>query len=159
MHLTQKHHEGNPSSLNRRLVGDGGNCFRLMARQLDCPLLSWLHWLSLEVQLASVLLRLRLLLGIALHTAQEVLARATATDMFDADVDALLEVSVTDWLVEDDTDGRFGDVVDDARLSVVVLVRHALLYGTVADHVDDVSDSVLLEIDRHVDAAGLLETS
>lgn len=61
--------------------------------------------------------------------------------MLDSDVDALLEVAVADWLVEDDTDGGLGYVVDYARLAVVEFVGHTLLHCSVTYYVDDVSDS------------------
>jgi len=78
--------------------------------------------------------------------------------VFNAQVDALLNVAVAYWSVENDTNGGFGNVVDYARLAVVVFVWHTLLYGSVADYVDDISDFVLLEIDGHVNATSLLET-
>jgi len=130
-----------------------------MARQLDSPRLPRLHRLSLQLLLLSTRLGHLLLLRIRLDALQEVLARAGQAHVLDAYVDALLEVAVADWLVENHADGGFGDVVDDAGLAVVVFVWHTLLYGSVADYVDDISDFVLLEIDGHMNATRLLETS
>ena len=46
--------------------------------------------------------------------------------MFYPDVDSLLHEAVADPFVEDDADGGFGDVVDDASFAVVNLVGHAV---------------------------------
>lgn len=44
--------------------------------------------------------------------------------MLDSEVDTLLDVSVLNLLVDNNTNGALGDVVDDTSLSVVNLVWH-----------------------------------
>ena len=45
--------------------------------------------------------------------------------MFDADVDSLFDVPISDTFVDDNADSGFGDVVDDAGFAVVNFVGHA----------------------------------
>lgn len=71
--------------------------------------------------------------------------------MFDSDVDSLLEITVADFLVDDNADGGFCDVVDDSGFPVVDFEWHTLLDGTVYFDVDDVSDPdrLLLVLDPY----------
>ena len=61
--------------------------------------------------------------------------------MLDADIDSLLDVSITDSLVYDDADGGFGHIINDTGFAMVDFVGHAFLDGSVGFDVDDVSDS------------------
>lgn len=63
-------------------------------------------------------------------------------DVFDSDVDTLLNVPSAHSLVDDDTDGVLGHVVHHTCLAVVNFVWHAFLDGTVHFDVDNVSNSV-----------------
>lgn len=88
--------------------------------------LTWHEWLALQVDVGSVNLGLGLEGSVGLDTADELLAGAGEGDVLNAEVDALLDVAVLDLLVDDDTDGGLGNVVDDTSLSVVNLVWHTM---------------------------------
>lgn len=106
------------------VVGDGGD--GLGSGTLDEVSLTGHEGLTLQVEVDTLLLSLALLLGVLLDTLDEVLTGAGVLDVLDADVDALLEVAVADDLVEEDTDGGLGHVVDDTGLTVVDLVGHTI---------------------------------
>jgi hypothetical protein len=61
--------------------------------------------------------------------------------VFDADVDALFNVAIANFLVDYDAHGGAGHVVDDASLAVIDLVGHAFLYGAVGLNIDNITDS------------------
>ena len=69
--------------------------------------------------------------------------------MLNTHVNALRDDAVSNALVHNDTDGVRGDVEDLAGLSVVELVGHTSLDGTISDDIDEVSlpvrDEVLAE--------------
>ena len=97
--------------------------------------------------------------------------------MLNTDVDTFLNVAVSNDFVDDDTDGMWGNVVNDTSSSVtmyikyrtssiiacnapmVVFVGHATLHGRVGLDVDDVSYAVVDEVCRESDAAMLWWTS
>lgn len=96
--------------------------------------------------------------------------------MLDPDVYSLLDVSVANDLVDDDTNSPGGDVVDDASppvvmrsksrvvrgeisdKPVVVFVRHTLLLRSVCLDVDDITDPKVNEVRRELDETLLYES-
>ena len=54
---------------------------------------------------------------VGLHSLQELLSAFRVLDVLDTDVYPLFNVAVADDLVNDDADGRGGDVVDDTGSS------------------------------------------
>lgn len=115
------------SRLDVGVVGDGDNGLRNVAGGGDEVTLTGANSLALQVDVDTLLLGLTLLDGVLLNTVDELLAGAGVLDVLDADVDALLDVAVVDTLVQEDTDGGLGDVVDNAGLAVVDLVGHTVL--------------------------------
>lgn len=117
-------------ALDRRLVRNRCDVLWLVVLEADGSCLAGLCGDALKLLLLAGLLGLLLEGEVGLDALEEVLSRAGHADVLDADVDALLHVAVADLLLEDDTDGGLGDVVDNAGLSVVDLVGHTLLDGT-----------------------------
>ena len=68
--------------------------------------------------------------------------------MFDSQVNSLFEVSVTNNLVDNNTNSRLGDVVNDTSLTLVVLVWHTLLDRTIGLDINDITNSVSLQVSR-----------
>jgi hypothetical protein len=60
-----------------------------------------------------------LLLSVKLNTVQEFLTALGVLDVFNTNIDTLFHVTATDNLVNDDTDGRLGNVVDDTSTTRV----------------------------------------
>ena len=81
--------------------------------------------------------------------------------MLDSDVELLGNLSLFDLLLDDNADRSWVDIEDFSGSSVVEVVGHALMDGSVNDDVDVVSESVLLEVvadsDRSVSSEALGE--
>ena len=121
-HASDYAHKQATLTLDRRLVRDRCDALRLVVLRANRPCLPWHCRLPLQAHLLALFLGLTPLRRILLHAREELITRARMSDMLLADVDALLDVPVTDLLVEDDADSARGDIVDDASLAVVNLV-------------------------------------
>ena len=113
-------------ALNVSVVSDRRNVLWLLLLGADRPGLTGHDWLALKVDVDVVGLCGDTLGGVLLDSVQELVSAAGFADVLDADVDALLDVSVTDLSEDDDTDGALGDVVHNTGLSVVDLVWHTV---------------------------------
>ena len=92
------------------------------------------------------LLGLLLLDLVGLDPVQEIGPALGVSHVLDPDGDPLGQDPALDALVDDDADGVLGHVEDAPGLSVVGLVGHSFLEGSVALHVHDVSGLVHLEV-------------
>jgi len=119
--------------------------------------LTGLDGLPLQVHVLSSSLCSPLLLSIGLDTVNELLSALGVFDVLNADVHTLLDVSVADELVEDDSEGGLGDVVDNTGLTVVDLVGHTLLNSTIGLDVDNIANMELCKVGGHADHTLLLE--
>ena len=109
------------------VVGDRSNSLGGVTLEADDVAGAGADRLALQVNVDALLLGLLLLEGVLLDTVDELLTGAGVLDVLDADVDTLLDVAVVDTLVDDDTDGGLGDVVDNTSLTVEDLVGHTAI--------------------------------
>ena len=66
-----------------------------------------------KISLTTSFLSFLLLLSVGNNTIQELLTTLGVLDVFNTDVDTLLQITVANVLVNEDTDGRLGDIEDD----------------------------------------------
>ena len=66
--------------------------------------------------------------------------------MFNSYVESLGDDSVSDLLVDDDSERSWVDVEDCSGSAVIELVWHTFVDGTIDDDVNDISDFVSCEI-------------
>ena len=133
-------------SLADELVGNGPQLLGLVVGGFDPLLRLGGLCLSLEVDPLSGSLGLLGLGVVILDPVEKLVTARGVFDVLDADVDALLHLALAVDLVDDDANGAGGNVVDDTRLSVVRLVGHTALDGTVCLDVDNVAHVVLLHV-------------
>ena len=83
------------------------------------------------------------LLGIILaHSSLEGFTALTSANMLDSDVNSLGDDSASVLLVDHNSDGVLGHIENAASLTMVELVRHALVDGTISNHVNEVTLAV-----------------
>lgn len=90
---------------------------------------------------------------------EEVIAAGRLLHVLDAHMDLLADDAVAVELVHLDTDGARGDVPDDTGLTMVELVREALLHRSVTLDVDEVADLVHVQVGRERDVSVLAEVA
>ena len=85
------------STSNCRLIRHWCDALRPIVLHRYRPRSPWHGWLPLQVDGGVLFLRLATLFGVGLDATEELLAAAGVPDVLNADVDALLDVSVADW--------------------------------------------------------------
>ena len=105
-----------------------------------------LHIDTLDVHSRSSGLGVSLLLIVLTNTCLEGLAAGGHANVLDTHVNALGDNAVSNALVHNDTDGVRGHVEDLAGLSVVELVGHTSLDGTISNDINEISFAVRDEV-------------
>ena len=143
--------------LDEGLVWDRGQSLWDITFGRDNTSLSWLGWLPLQLNSDTLSLGLSTLSSVSLNSLQELSSALGVLDVLNSQVQSLLNVSVTDHLVNDNTDGGLGNVVDNTSLTVVKLVWHTLLDRTIGLDIDNVTNFVDLQVGGQWDGTILPE--
>lgn len=149
----------NSLTLEEMLVGEGSNEDGEVVLGGDKVSGTGTSRLSLQLNKGTSGLGLGTLLAVVLDTGQKVETALGGLDVLNADTDTLLDLTVTNGLVDNDTEGTLGDVEDDTSLAMVELVGHTLLDGTVGLDVNEVTDLVGLHVGGELDHAMLAEVT
>lgn len=106
---------------------EGGHELDRGSLDIDGVGLSGLSWDSLGEYLLALSLCLSLKGVIGTHSSLEGLTALGSTHVLDSNVDSLGDDSSSVLLVDNDSDGVLSDIEDTTGLTVVELVRHALV--------------------------------
>lgn len=128
--------------LYRRLVWNRCNCLWCIILGVNGSRLPWHYRLPLQKQVRPLCLCLLLFGRISFDTVDKFFPRSRQRNMLGADVDSFFDVAVANTFVNDDADSGFSDIVDNARLAVIDLAWHSLLYGAVDLDVYNIADPV-----------------
>ena len=112
--------------------------------------LLWLLWDPLQwlLNLDTLLLGFSVKAGVLLNALLELVTALGVADVLGPDVDPLWSDVVVHTAVDEETDGAWGNVPDDASAAVVESVRHALVDSAIDMDIDDVANAVSPELDR-----------
>ena len=135
---------------------DSRNLSISTSRGKEVPLLGSLG-VALQVNLLSSLPCGLLGSLVGLDTLDNLLLTLGLANVFDSDMDSLLDDTSIHELVHTDADGALGNVEDDAGTAVVVLVGHALVDGGVGEDIYVIADLDREEVLREVGHAMLPE--
>jgi len=132
--------------LDQSLVGNGSNGLGEVVLGRNVTSFTGLDRQSLQDDLDTSLGGFLALASVLLDTVKELLTALGVLDVLNTDVDALLQVTVANALVDNDTNSRLGDVVHNTGTTVVELVGKTLLDSSVGLDVNDITDLVGLEV-------------
>jgi hypothetical protein len=99
------------------------------------------------------------LLGVVirLDAVQELLSAFRMSNMFHPYIYTLLDVTIANNFVDDDTDSPWSNIVNDTSTTMVVLVGHAFLLSRICLDVNNVANTVVDEISGKFYRARFLE--
>lgn len=112
---------------------------------------------SLGRNALALLVRLSLELVVCLDSLEELISAAGLSEVFRADVESLLNLSVSDDLVDNDANSSGVHVEDLGSAAVVDLVRHALVNGSIDLNIDVLAALEGGQVVGHLDGTVLAE--
>ena len=107
---------------------------------------TWSLGVSLAVHFDAVHFGLAFLHFVLFDTTEEIISTLGMFDVFDSQVDSLGDDAVAELFVDDNTNSSPRHIEHAASLSVVVLVRHAFVDGSISLHVNDITHTVRLQV-------------
>ena len=82
-------------------------------------------------------------LVVFLNSSKEVKSGGRLSEMLESNVDSLFDDSISNFLVDDNTDSSGVNVEDSTSSSVIVLVGHTLMDGTIDDNINVITNVVV----------------